>query len=159
MFRLRISTILFALLIATGADTALAGVSISVGEPGFFGRIDIGSAPPPRLVYREPIIVRRVSTWYPPLYLRVPPGQIKHWYRYCDAYNACGRPVYFVDDRWYEEEYVPYYRGHRPRVYAPGPPPYRPEYYEYHRHPHRPPERVYIREGGYPPPPPPGYRY
>jgi uncharacterized protein YcfJ len=26
-------------------------------------------------------------------------------------YNACGRPVYFVDDRWYNDVYVPHYRG------------------------------------------------
>ena len=25
-------------------------------------------------------------------------------------YNACGRPVYFVDDGWYNTVYVPRYR-------------------------------------------------
>jgi len=30
---------------------------------------------------------------------------------YCPKYNACGRPVYFVRDRWYNEVYVPQYQG------------------------------------------------
>ena len=45
-----------------------------------------------------------------PIYLRVPPGHQKEWKKHCHAYNACGRPVYFVRDDWYEREYVPVYR-------------------------------------------------
>ena len=130
-----------------------AGVSISVGEPGYYGHIDIGNYPAPRLIYREPVIVRPVTTWYPPVYLRVPPGHAKKWYKHCSEYNACGRPVYFVDDGWYQDVYVPRYREHHPHhVYAPGGPPpvvYKPQYYEYRKYEHKPPKKVYIREEYY----------
>ena len=36
---------------AVPAAAADVGVSVSVGQPGFYGRIDIGSYPQPRLVY------------------------------------------------------------------------------------------------------------
>jgi hypothetical protein len=146
LFTTVLSFLIALLCIAPGA--AHAGVSITIGDPGFYGRLDIGDYPPPRLIYSEPIIVRPVRTWYPPIYLRVPPGHIKHWYKHCDAYGACGRPVYFVEDSWYHDVYVPRYRVHNPRVYAP-PVIYKPKYYEYRKYDHRPPKRVYIREEYY----------
>jgi hypothetical protein len=138
---------ILAALSAMALGEAQAGVSISVGEPGFYGRVDIGNAPAPRLIYGEPVIVRRVKTWYPPIYLRVPPGHVKNWYRHCDEYDACGRPVYFVDDDWYEEVYVPRYREHHRPVYVPAGPP--PSYYEYRKYHHKPPKKVYIKEEYY----------
>ena len=93
---------------ATGADV---GVSVTVGQPGFYGRIDIGDFPRPVLMYPEPIIVRPIGVAYEPIYLHVPPGQAKKWHSYCGHYNACGRPVYFVQDRWYNDVYVPEYRA------------------------------------------------
>jgi hypothetical protein len=98
----------FLALPATAADV---GVSVSVGQPGFYGRIDIGSFPRPVLVYPEPIVVRPIGVAYEPIYLHVPPGQAKKWHSYCGQYNACGRPVYFVQDRWYNDVYVPEYRS------------------------------------------------
>ncbi len=98
------------LMLAT-AVPALAGVSITVGEPGFYGSLDIGNFPRPMLVSPEPVIIQPVPTVvYEPIYMRVPPGQIKNWGRYCGAYNACGRPVYFVKESWYEDVYAPRYR-------------------------------------------------
>jgi len=92
------------------ASAADVGVSVTVGQPGFYGRIDIGDFPRPVLVYPEPIIVRPVGIAYEPIYLHVPPGQAKKWHNYCGQYNACGRPVYFVQDHWYNDVYVPEYR-------------------------------------------------
>ena len=92
------------------ASAADVGVSVTVGQPGFYGRIDIGVFPRPVLVYPEPIIVRPVGVAYEPIYLHVPPGHAKKWRSYCGQYNACGRPVYFVQDRWYNDVYVPEYR-------------------------------------------------
>jgi hypothetical protein len=88
------------------------GVSISVGQPGFYGQIDIGSFPRPQLVYPQPIIVQHSpeSVAVPPIYLHVPPSHEKHWSKHCAQYNACGRPVYFVRDDWYNNEYVPHYQ-------------------------------------------------
>ncbi|ODS90363.1 MAG: hypothetical protein ABS45_16170 [Comamonas sp. SCN 65-56] len=46
-----------------------------------------------------------------PLYLRVPPGHAKHWSKHCHEYGACARPVYFVQERWYNDVYAPRQRG------------------------------------------------
>lgn len=97
--------------LATLAGVALAadvGVSVTVGQPGFYGRIDIGNAPQPRLIYSTPVIIQQgpVVMMRQPIYLRVPPGHEKHWDKNCYKYNACGQPVYFVQDNWYRNEYV-----------------------------------------------------
>lgn len=103
---------LFALLLTSFAVPALAdvGVSINIGEPNFYGVINIGDFPQPRVVYARPVLVERVAVVEQPLYLRVPPGHAKHWSRHCREYDACGRRVYFVQDRWYNDVYVPRYR-------------------------------------------------
>jgi len=92
------------LTVAAAAPTAHAsgtnvGVSVSVNQPGFYGRVDIGDQPPV-LLYPQPVIIQ--SSPYGqrqrPIYLRVPPGHSKNWGRYCAQYGACGQPVYFVRD-------------------------------------------------------------
>lgn len=105
--------ILFAAVLAVAAVPAFAqvGVSVSVGQPGFYGQIDIGNAPRPQVIYAEPRVIERTVIGSP-IYLRVPPGHAKHWRKHCGAYNACGRPVYFVRDSWYSQQYVPYYNEH-----------------------------------------------
>jgi hypothetical protein len=51
-----------------------------------------------------------------PIYLHVPPGHAKNWRKHCREYNACGERVYFVQNDWYEREYVPrYQKQHRDR--------------------------------------------
>ncbi|ROH86741.1 hypothetical protein ED208_15005 [Stagnimonas aquatica] len=90
---------------------AQIGVSISLGDPGFYGRVDIGDYPPPRLLYAKPILVEPVRVSAAPIYLRVPPGQARQWARHCREYDACGRPVYFLQDDWYQQVYVPAYRS------------------------------------------------
>ena len=98
---------------ALSALAADVGVSISVGQPGFYGRIDIGSFPPPRLIYAEPVIIQRPAVGVPvgrPMYLHVPPGHAKDWRKHCSKYGACGQPVYFVQESWYNDVYVPGYR-------------------------------------------------
>lgn len=96
----------------TPALAADVGVSISIGQPGFYGQIDIGGFPPPQLVYPTPVIIQRAPAGvvYAPIYLHVPPGHAKNWSKHCHSYNACGRPVYFVQENWYNNEYVPRYR-------------------------------------------------
>lgn len=94
------------------ALAADVGVSISIGQPGFYGHIDIGGFPPPQLVYPTPVIIQQapVGVAYAPIYLHVPPGHAKNWGKHCHSYNACGRPVYFVQENWYNNEYSPRYR-------------------------------------------------
>ena len=94
---------------ALAADVA---VSITVGQPGFYGAIDIGNVPAPRLLYSQPMLVQPTPEFVSaaPIYLHVPPGHEKHWRKHCAEYKACGRPVYFVSDDWYRNDYVPHYR-------------------------------------------------
>ncbi|GAA4410242.1 hypothetical protein [Quisquiliibacterium transsilvanicum] len=101
-----------ALAAAAPVHAADVGVSVSVGQPGFYGRIDIGNYPQPRLIYLEPRIVSPApqAASRRPIYLHVPPGHAKDWGKHCGKYAACGQPVYFVDDRWYQEVYSPEYR-------------------------------------------------
>ena len=106
-------------LVAMPSFAADVGVSINLGEPGFFGQINIGNVPPPAMIYAQPVLVERAPEYAdaPPIYLHVPPGHEKHWDRHCREYNACGRRVYFVRDDWYQNEYVPRYRRDGGRDY------------------------------------------
>jgi hypothetical protein len=113
---------------------AQTNVSISVGQPGFYGRINVGDfAPRPVLYAPQPVIIERAPHFVAePLYLRVPPGHRMHWARYCGRYAACGRPVLFVRDDWYTGAYVPAYRRHYGPVVEYGGP--RPEWRDHGRH-------------------------
>lgn len=110
MKRLSIAAALLAATLAGQATAADVGVSVSIGQPGFYGRIDIGDYPRPALIYPQPLMIESVPYGRPPIYLRVPPGHSKHWKKYCHQYGACGERVYFVRDDWYRREYVPIYR-------------------------------------------------
>jgi hypothetical protein len=108
---------IFAALVSACAAPTFAGdvgVSISVAQPGFYGQINIGNIPHPPVVYAQPVVIAQAPEYVsaPPIYLHVPPGHEKHWSKHCAEYNACGRPVYFVRDDWYNNEYVPKY-GHQ----------------------------------------------
>lgn len=113
------------LALAASAAPALAadvGVSVNVAAPGVYGRVDIGRAPPPAVVYREPIVVQPPPrrTMPQPVYMWVPPGHQRHWQRHCAQYGACGVPVYFVQDRWYREHVRPDRGGWRGDARGPG---------------------------------------
>lgn len=106
----------FAVLFSTPSQAADVGVSISLGQPGFYGQIELGDFPRPQLVYSEPRYIERIVHHRAPVYLRVPPRHIRHWNKYCHRYQACGARVYFVKDDWYEREYIPRYKEkHRVR--------------------------------------------
>jgi hypothetical protein len=101
---------------ATLASSTLAadvGVTVSIGQPGFYGRIVLGNMPQPQVIYPAPVIIQPapVGLVRQPIYLRVPPGHEKHWDKHCRKYNACGQPVYFVQENWYQNEYSVGNRG------------------------------------------------
>jgi hypothetical protein len=98
---------------ALPAHATEVGVSIQISQPGVYGRIDIGQFPQPVLVMTQPVIIQRpvyVVQQPQPVYLWVPPGHRKNWSKHCGAYNACGVPVYFVQDQWYDS-HVRYPQG------------------------------------------------
>ena len=112
------------LLAAASAATASAAVTVSIGQPGFYGRIDVGNYPAPELIYAQPVIVERPQYYSArPIYLRVPPGHAKNWSKHCRRYNACNQEVYFVQDSWYNNQYAPRYRQQhaRPPMHRPQP--------------------------------------
>lgn len=117
MKRLIILIALVASPLVSFAQTSV-GISIGIGHPNYYGQIEIGNVAPPPVMYAQPMIVQAapVGVVYQPLYLRVPYEHHHDWRRYCSLYNACGRPVYFVEDHWYQNTYAPQYRNeHRDR--------------------------------------------
>jgi hypothetical protein len=106
------SLIIAATIFAAAAPAmAQTNVSITVGQPGFYGRIDTGGYAPPPVYYTQPVIVERPVRYVAqPVYLRVPEGHRKHWSKHCYRYNACGQQVFFVQDGWYNNTYAPRYR-------------------------------------------------
>jgi hypothetical protein len=111
---------LIALAVATMSASAIAadvGVSASIGQPGYYGRIDIGNAyPQPQVIYAQPRVIIQSPQIHEPVYMRVPPGHRKNWKKHCRQYGACGERVYFVQDNWYQRDYAPrYQQQHRDR--------------------------------------------
>jgi hypothetical protein len=105
-----LSALLAVTSLCSAAFAADVGVSVNIAQPGFYGRIDIGQVPQPVVIYPQPVIIdQRGPVMLEPIYLRVPPGHERHWDKYCRHYNACGLPVYFVQDRWYRDVYAPHF--------------------------------------------------
>ena len=101
--------------VAVSATQAQPSVSISVHQPGVYGRINIGGLPPPALVLPQPVLIAPppVAVQRAPIYLYVPPGHARDWRRHCAHYGACNQPVYFVQE-------PPPRRGPPPRHYRNG---------------------------------------
>jgi hypothetical protein len=101
----------FAALAFSPAHATDVGVSVTVGQPGFYGRIDIGTFPPPPVIYPRPVVIAPHGHAPAPVYMRVPPGHARDWGKHCRKYDACGVPVLFVQDAWYQDVYAPRVRG------------------------------------------------
>lgn len=104
---------------AAHAATSYANAMVEGAlAPGVYGRIEIGNAPPPPLIYAQPLIIQHAPVYVQqqPLYLHVPPGHAKKWAKHCSRYNACNRPVYFVkvrgDDGYEQRHGRDGYRGY-----------------------------------------------
>jgi len=110
-----VKRLLFALIVAGGAAPAFASdvsASIGISQPGFYGQINIGDFPRPAVIYAQPVWIQRSPkvVYVEPVYLHIPPGHEKNWSKHCAKYDACGRPVYFVREEWYQTQYVPHYQ-------------------------------------------------
>lgn len=111
------SITLFAVLLAGIGVSRAGGLDVHVflsGEvaPGLYGQVNIGGAPPPPVVYAQPMLIEPQAVPPPPIYLHVPPGHAKNWRMHCHEYNACNRPVYFVRSQEYDPEYQRHYAEH-----------------------------------------------
>lgn len=95
--------------LASAADKDASAVITGPVTPGVYGRVDVANKPLPVLVYEQPMFVERPDTTgrVEPLYLHVPPEHAKNWKKYCDKYDACDHPVFFVKSAEYEPGYEP----------------------------------------------------
>ena len=84
--------LIFGVALCAASLPALAqtNVSVSIGQPGFYGRIDIGDYVPRPVVYApQPVIIAPAPHYVAePVYLRVPPGHRKHWAKFCGRYGV-----------------------------------------------------------------------
>lgn len=96
-----------ALLLAAAAGAAAAQAepgyrNVTTGaplRPGVYGRIAVRTnAPPPPVIYPRPVIASQavVPQGARPVYLYVPPGQVRKWKQACARWSACNDPVLFV---------------------------------------------------------------
>jgi hypothetical protein len=98
--------------LAHAGDKLASAVITGPVTPGVYGRVDVANKPLPALVYEQPMFIERPDNaeHVEPLYLHVPPEHAKKWAKYCDKYDACNRPVFFVKSA----EYVPGYEPPKP---------------------------------------------
>jgi hypothetical protein len=104
------------------AAQAQTDVSVSVGgiiQPGVYGRVEIGTRPPPPVYYPQPVVIvpQPVAVVQQPIYMHVPPGHAKKWSKHCYKYNACNQPVYFVRADYDRDDDD---RGHRGKGHGRG---------------------------------------
>jgi hypothetical protein len=109
------------LLSALLAATPLFGVAqvnfnFSIGDPDYNGQIYFDNDQQPLVMNATPIIAYpdQADIYAAPIYLRVPLYYYQNWQQYCGMYSACYVPVYFVQDNWYQQYYVPWYRNRYP---------------------------------------------
>ena len=65
---------------------------------GVYGRIELKTAAAPPVIYKQPMVADAANgdVQARPVYLYVPPGQVRKWPQHCHKWNACGQPVLFV---------------------------------------------------------------
>lgn len=94
--------LLCALASAAWADGVQGWRNLTAGgslRPGIYGRIAFkGQVQPPPVIYPQPVIASQVTVpeRAQPVYLYVPPGQVRKWKDNCARWSACDEPVLFV---------------------------------------------------------------
>ncbi len=84
-----IAVAITATAITIPAFAADAEVSVKVGQPGLYGRLDIDG-------YRQPRVIESLPMSRPPIYLRVPLRQSKHWGGQCRELSANNERTFFA---------------------------------------------------------------
>lgn len=67
-------------------------------RPGIYGRIEVRGATPPPVIYSQPVVAGHafIAASARPVYLYVPPGQVRKWKDNCARWSACDQPVLFI---------------------------------------------------------------
>ena len=98
--------LLFAAALAATTFPALAndvGVSISIGQPGSYGRIDLGGYPQPRVMFRA-------AMNRPQIYMHVPPALPKTGASTAVLTSPVENGSIFQNN-WYERNFVSHYQA------------------------------------------------
>jgi hypothetical protein len=110
--------LLFALLAVPLLSQAQVDFNVTIGNPGYNGRIYLDNGQQPEIMNQTPIIAYPgpSNPYVQPIYLLVPRYVYRNWPRYCRYYgaDACYTPIYFVQDYWYQRSYIPWYRNRYP---------------------------------------------
>lgn len=90
-----------AALLAACAAQAAEFRNVSAGGPlrhGVYGRIEARGTAAPPLIYKQPVVASQAvgGSHLEPVYLYVPPGQVRKWPQHCHKWKACDLPVLFV---------------------------------------------------------------
>ena len=105
--------LLFAAALAATTVPALAndvGVSISIGQPSIYGRIDLGGYPQPQIIDPQPRVMFRAAMSRPPTYMHVPPALRKTGARTAVLTTPVENGSIFQNN-WYERNYVSRYQA------------------------------------------------
>jgi hypothetical protein len=97
-----VSTLAAVATCAQAQNVSVNAVITGQVAPGVYGQVVLGNAPPPPVVYTQPMVIEPAPVGVEPIYLHVPPGHAKNWRKHCHEYHACNRPVYFVRSAEYE---------------------------------------------------------
>lgn len=110
--------LLFSVGVVAPSDVNAQVLTISYGEPGWYGRLELGpDYPRPQRVYGELRLGKRFVTSHrlPVEFYHVPRIHYLRWGEFCRLYHACNKPVYFVTNRWYNTTYSPAYLKKHPK--------------------------------------------
>lgn len=102
LYKYGVAGMLWSTSYAYAADVGVGVVISGEIKPGVYGRVELGTRPPPAVVYAQPVIIVPSPQPAGPIYLHVPPGHAKKWSKHCHKYQACNRAVYFVKSAEYE---------------------------------------------------------
>ena len=89
-------------LLATAVPAAASELrNLTTGgplRPGIYGRIEVRGTTPPPVIYGQPVLVSQttIPARMQPVYLYVPPGQVRKWKQSCARWQACDQPVLFI---------------------------------------------------------------
>jgi hypothetical protein len=85
------------------AEAAMPWRNVDTGQPlrpGIYGRIDVRGSHRPPVIYEQPVVAAGspppAAPRAQPVYLYVPPGQVRKWPQHCAKWSACEQPVLFV---------------------------------------------------------------
>ena len=66
-------------------------------RPGIYGRIVVKGKVAPPVIFAQPTVADGTPEPHAdPVYLYVPPGQVRKWKQNCAKWSACTQPVLFV---------------------------------------------------------------